>query len=113
MNVIEIFAKFICDTSDFDKGLDQASNKASSVGSSIAKGLGGAALGAATALASAGVAAGEKIGTRARCFGGHAGIVAAHRGAGDRPPVVAEAAPDTQAHRRPHSDLVTYPRRKG
>lgn len=66
MNVIEIFAKFVVDTSDFDKGLDQASNKASSVGSSIAKGLGGAALGAATALASAGVAAATAVGAVAK-----------------------------------------------
>lgn len=56
MNVIEIFAKFIVDTSDLDKGLNEAEKKADSAGSKVGgvlSGIGKGLLG----LGTAGVAA--------------------------------------------------------
>ena len=55
MNVIEIFAKFVVDTNDFDNALDSASNKASSFGSAFGSVMGG--VGKAAAMAVAGLTA--------------------------------------------------------
>ena len=51
MNVIEIFAKFVMDTSSLDDGLKDAEKKTSSFGSAIGSGLAGAAKLGAAALA--------------------------------------------------------------
>jgi len=59
MNVIELFAKFVMDTSDLDKGLKGAESKLSSFSSVVGSGLAGAAkLGAAALATTATVAVG-------------------------------------------------------
>lgn len=61
MNVFDLFAKISLDTSEYDKGLDDASKKSSSFGSKIMGGLGtaakttAAAIGAVTTAATAAV----------------------------------------------------------
>ena len=57
MNVIEIFAKFVMDTSSLDDGLKDAEKKTSSFGSAIGSGLAGAAKLGAAALATTATAA--------------------------------------------------------
>ena len=57
MNVIELFAKFVMDTSDLDKGLKGAESKLSSFSGVVGSGLAGAAKLGAAALATTATAA--------------------------------------------------------
>lgn len=63
MNLFELFAKIVLDTSEYEDGLDKAGKKTSAFGSKLKSGLGAAAKAGAAALtaASAGVVALTKV----------------------------------------------------